>query len=139
MNNTIKIAVLGGLSAIAIYALASGPIQQSCCAGMKVAQSDVSAATQAQVAKGVQKATVTIDGGYRPSTISVKAGKPVELTFKLGANPGCGDVLVIKSLNVRREFQVGKSELVKFTPSKPGEIAFECGMGMLRGKIVVTR
>ena len=30
----------------------------------------------------VQKVTVTIDGGYKPATVSVKAGQPVQLTLR---------------------------------------------------------
>lgn len=30
---------------------------------------------------GVQKATVVIDGGYSPSSLSFAAGRPVEITF----------------------------------------------------------
>lgn len=142
MNNNIKLVLLGGLSALAIYAFASAPHQQgSCCGDMKAMQHEEHHAdkpVQAKVVKGVQKATITVDGGYKPGAISVKAGKPVELTFKLGANPGCGDVLVIKELKFKKEVKPGKPEVVKFTPKKAGEIGFECGMGMLRGKIVVT-
>lgn len=141
MNKNIKLVVLGGLSALAIYALASAPHQGSCCGDMKAMQHEEYAdkALQAKVVKGIQKATVTIDGGYKPSAISVKVGRPVELTFKLGANPGCGGVLVIKDLRFKKELYAGKPEVVKFTPKEAGEIGFECGMGMLRGKVIVTR
>ena len=144
MNTLIKIAVLSGLSAIAILTFAISPRQDkcACCGDMKAMQHEdhhLPKPVQAKMVKGVQKATVTIDGGYKPGAISVIAGKPVELTFKLGANPGCGDVLVIKDLKFKKELHAGKAEVVKFTPKKPGEIGFECGMGMLRGKIVVTK
>jgi plastocyanin domain-containing protein len=142
MNNNIKLVILAGLSALAIYAFASAsPQRGSCCGDMGAMQHEdhhTAKAVPAKMVKGVQKAAVTIDGGYKPGAISVKAGKPVELTFKLGANPGCGDVLVIKELKFKKELKSGKPEVVKFTPKKAGEIGFECGMGMLRGKIVVT-
>ena len=143
MNKNIKLVILSGLSALAVYAFSWAPHQQgSCCGDMKAMQHGEHHAdkpVQAKVVKGVQKATVTIDGGYKPAAISVGIGKPVELTFKLGANPGCGDVLVIKDLKFKKELQAGRPEVVKFTPKKAGEIGFECGMGMLRGKIIVTR
>lgn len=42
----------------------------------------------AKLVKGVQVATVTIDGGYTPSIIEVKKGTPVELTFKGTSSAG---------------------------------------------------
>lgn len=81
--------------------------------------------------------TVTVNNGkYSPSTINVKAGKPVHLTFKLGANPGCGDTLVIKGYGINKKLAKGKGTMVMFTPKKSGRIAFTCGMGMYKGTIV---
>ncbi len=98
----------------------------------------IAQATPAQKAtKGVQKATITIDGGYSPSSIKVKKGMPVELTFIGGKNLGCGGTVVFKSLKISKEVAVGKSTVIKFTPKKAGDISFTCGMGMLQGKVVV--
>ncbi len=95
-------------------------------------------AVDAKVVKGVQTATVTVTGGkYEPSAINLKKGMPAEIAFKLGANPGCGDVLVIKDLKLKKELREGKPEVVKFTPKKAGTIDFTCGMGMFRGKLLV--
>jgi len=33
---------------------------------------------------------------------------------------------------------VGETVVVEFTPTEAGEIAFACGMDMLRGKVIVT-
>lgn len=143
MKDPIKLIILGGLSALAIYSFASAAnLQGNCCGDMKAMQHEEHHAQkpeQAKLMNGVQKATVTIDRGYKPSAISVKVGRPVELTFKLGANPGCGNLLVINDLKLKKELQAGKPEIVKFTPKKAGEIRFECGMGMLKGKIIVAR
>lgn len=130
-----------GALALAAAVLAT-PLQtsgQSCCGGMMAMQSghDMDKPVAAKLVKGVQKATVTIDGGmYMPATISVVKGKPVELTFKAGKSPGCGRTVVFKSLKISKE--VGsKPAIVKFTPKKAGTIAFTCGMGMYDGKVVV--
>jgi plastocyanin domain-containing protein len=143
MTNTLKLVIFGTLTAYAILALASGSNSQgSCCGAMAAMQHDEHHAqkpVQAKLVKGVQKATVLIDGGYKPSAIEVKVGKPVEITFKLGAQPGCGSVVVIQDLKFKKEIQPGKGDVVKFTPTKEGQIGFKCGMGMLKGKIIVTR
>ena len=133
--------ILGALAlATAVFA---SPFQhgngQSCCGSIMAMQdsNDMAKPVAAKMVKGVQKATITIDDGmYMPAVISVKKGKPVELTFKAGKNPGCGSTVVFKSLKISKE--VGsKPVVIKFTPNQAGEIAFTCGMGMFDGKVVV--
>lgn len=88
--------------------------------------------------EGVQKATITIDGGkYTPSVVSVEKGKPVELTFAGGKELGCGGTVVFKSLNMSKDVESGKTVTFTFTPQEAGDIPFTCGMGMYDGKVVV--
>jgi len=92
----------------------------------------------AKMVKGIQRMTVVIDGGmYRPAVISVKRGKPVELTFRAGKNPGCGSTVVFKSLKISKVIPKGKPVVIKFTPKKAGDIAFTCSMDMYVGKVIV--
>ncbi|BBO23169.1 MAG: cupredoxin domain-containing protein [Fimbriimonadaceae bacterium] len=92
----------------------------------------------ASTTEGVQRATITIDGGkYTPNLITVQRGKPVALTFKGGQELGCGGTVVFKSLNQSKEVESGKSVTFTFTPDKAGEIPFTCGMDMYDGKVVV--
>lgn len=139
-HNGILAFAIGVLGLAAIASGAQPQSSGSCCPTMPVAQSQgqkTPAGVQAKEVKGIQKATVNIFGGYKPDVIRVKKGKPVELTFTRTERNGCGNVLVIDSLKVRREIAPGRSTVVKFTPTKTGEIPFECGMGMIRGKVVV--
>lgn len=85
----------------------------------------------------VQRATVVVDGEYQPAQVSVKAGRPVELTFIRKEKSGCGNVVEIPSLKLKRALTVGRKTTVTFTPAKPGKIAFTCGMGMYQGTILV--
>jgi plastocyanin domain-containing protein len=87
--------------------------------------------------KTVQKFTIVIDGGYKPSSITAKVGKPLMLTFYRKETTGCGDKVVFKSLGITKSVASGHKVLVKFTPKKAGTIKFTCGMGMYKGQIVV--
>ena len=97
----------------------------------------IARAQHAKPAAHLQKRVVTINGGYSPSRLTVKAGQPVQLTFKAGANVGCGDTIVIKDLGITRTLDKKGVAVVAFTPKKSGTLAFTCGMGMYRGQIVV--
>jgi hypothetical protein len=76
-------------------------------------------------------------GGYEPARIELPFGEPATLAFTRPTAGNCGGVVVIPALGIRRELAVGDTVLIRLTPTERGEIPFQCGMGMLRGLIVV--
>jgi len=99
-------------------------------AGVKTAENDT------VVPADAIKVTVSSDG-YSPSSINVKKGQPVKLAFFRKDANNCGGTVVFEKLNIKKELPVGKTVLVEFVPKDDDEIGFACGMGMLRGKIIV--
>lgn len=91
----------------------------------------------AKPASGVQKATVVIDGGYSPSSLSFAAGKPVEITFVRKSAAGCDGDLVIPALKFRKSLKQGEKAVVKFTPKQGDVLAFQCGMAMYKGQAAI--
>jgi plastocyanin domain-containing protein len=75
--------------------------------------------------------------GYRPASFNLKQGVPARIEFVRQVEGACGEEVVIPEYGVKRELPLNKSVVVEFTPDKPGEYVFTCGMKMLRGKIVV--
>lgn len=125
---------------VAIAAIANAQGGQSCCGGMTSMQHGDHHPVKPVQAKQFdhkQTATVKVDGGYSPSVIEVQKGKPVELTFTAGKNPGCAGKIVFKTLNLTKQCDPSKSVVVMFTPKEKGEIPFTCGMGMYKGKVIV--
>jgi plastocyanin len=81
-------------------------------------------------ADGVQRATIEADSyGFSPSHLIVRAGKPVELTFK-SVTWLVPHNLVIddprSGLAIREEIPAGESVTVKFTPAATGSFAIYC-------------
>lgn len=93
----------------------------------------------AAVVGGVQAVAVTVKGGYDPDTIVVKAGAPVRLDFTRRESSLCSETVVFDAIDRSAELPEGETVSIEFTPAAPGEIPFHCQMGMLRGKVVVTR
>lgn len=92
----------------------------------------------AKQSQGAQRATVTINQGYSPASLSVQAGKPVELTFVRKETVGCGDVVKIPEVGITtKSLKPGEKTTVKFTPKKSGTLHFTCGMAMYSGQIQV--
>lgn len=91
----------------------------------------------ANVPADATKITVSANG-YTPASISVKKGQPVKLAFTRTDANNCGGEVVFPKQNIKKKLPVGETVLVEFTPTDAGEIAFACGMDMMRGKIVVS-
>jgi plastocyanin domain-containing protein len=88
---------------------------------------------------GLQEVAVTVKGGYTPDTIVVKAGTPVRLNFTRMESSMCSEMVVFDGVDRSAKLPEGETVAVEFTPESPGEIPFQCQMGMLRGKVVVTK
>lgn len=74
--------------------------------------------------------------GFEPSVFKIKQGIPVRWVIN-GVNvSGCTSTIIIPSFNISKNLKYGEN-VVQFTPQKSGEIAFSCGMGMVRGKFIV--
>ncbi|HET9455678.1 MAG TPA: cupredoxin domain-containing protein [Gemmatimonadaceae bacterium] len=87
-------------------------------------------------AAGVQRVAITVDGGYSPNTVRVKAGQPVQLVFDRKDTSSCSEEIVFPDFGVRRFLPTGKETVIEVTPAKPGRYEFMCGMSMLRGSLV---
>lgn len=88
-------------------------------------------------ANGRQDATITVQGGYNPAVVKVKRGSPVRLTFDRKETSGCSEEIVFPDFGIRRFLPAHQKTTIEFTPERPGEYAFTCGMSMLRGKLIV--
>jgi plastocyanin domain-containing protein len=93
---------------------------------------------QARVeAEGIQEVKVVVKGGYSPDVIVVKRGTPVRIDFYRDETAECSDTIVFGDFNIRKPLPAFKTTPIKFTPAKSGEYTFTCGMGMMRGKLIV--
>ncbi|HEV8611890.1 MAG TPA: cupredoxin domain-containing protein [Gemmatimonadales bacterium] len=95
------------------------------------------AARPALAGAGVQEISVTVRGGYDPAEIEVEAGRPVRLWFDRQETSGCSEEVLLPDFKIRRFLPPLRKTAVEFTPQHPGEYEFTCGMGMLRGKLIV--
>jgi len=110
---------------------------QSCCVSMKRPGATSGAAAEATLQNDAQNVTVEItDKGFEPSSLKLKAGAPVKVTFLRKTDETCAKEVVIKDYNINRKLPLNEPVTVEFTPRK-GEFAFACGMDMIKGKLIV--
>jgi plastocyanin len=122
-------SVLASSAALAALLLVTGGCGTS---GAKMPVSEVTAKTNAS---GVQAVEIEAHSFYfKPNRIVVQAGKPVELTIHFKSfftphNMTCeysdAGITIDKSAGF---MSFKKTKGVTFTPTKPGEYAFHCGV-----------
>jgi plastocyanin domain-containing protein len=95
------------------------------------------AAAATATAGGIQEVRITVKGGYNPDTIVVQAGQPVRLQFYRDETADCSERVVFEHFGVDQQLPAFQTTTVEFTPDKPGEYPFRCGMNMLKGLLVV--
>ena len=88
-------------------------------------------------AGGVQEVNVTVKGGYQPSAIVAKAGRPLRLNFTRREASMCGEEVVLPEFGKRAHLPEGQPVAIEITPGGPGVYEYTCGMNMYKGKIIV--
>ncbi|MCJ7680518.1 MAG: cupredoxin domain-containing protein [Candidatus Aminicenantes bacterium] len=87
--------------------------------------------------RGIQEIQINVKGGYDHDVIEVKKDIPVRLNFYRDETADCSDTIVFSDFNIRKPLPAYETTAVEFTPEKEGEFVFTCGMGMLKGKLIV--
>jgi len=94
-------------------------------------------AQQAEARQGVQELTINVDGGYEPSRVVVSAGQPVRLNFFRRDPSSCLEKVVLPDFHIAQALDLNQVTPIEFTPEKPGQYSFQCGMNMFRGVVEV--
>ncbi len=122
---------VGAASAVAAASMAGVASRVGAASGVGVAVQVADAAAGTVV----PRVRVTANG-FEPARLGMKDAGEVE--FVREDARGCGQVLRIDSLGLKLDLPLGQPVRVKLPASAQGEIRFTCGMGMLKGALVVT-
>jgi RND family efflux transporter MFP subunit len=95
-----------------------------------------SPAAQAAPANAQTAKVLVTERGFEPATVTLRAGAPARITFVRTADKTCGTAVVFPSLDITRALPLNTAVDIEFTPNAK-EIAFTCGMKMLKGVVVV--
>ncbi len=92
---------------------------------------------QAALNQGIQELTINVNGGYAPDRITVKSGQPVRLNFFRQDPSSCLEKVLLPDFHIAQDLALDRVTPVEFTPEKPGQYIFTCGMNMFRGVVEV--
>ena len=95
-------------------------------------------AIAAQVTTQDQRIAINVTSkGFEPSTVHVKAGRPVVLVVTRKVEKTCAKEIVIKDEKIRQALPLNRAVEIRLTPTKLGTLRYACGMDMLAGTLVV--
>lgn len=86
---------------------------------------------------GIQEAVIKVKGGYTPDVLIFKAGKPIKLNFIREETAACTEEVIFSDFNKKATLTPYKTIPIELEIDKPGEYGFQCGMGMVKGKLIV--
>lgn len=89
------------------------------------------------MADGVQRATITVRGGYSPDTIVMQAGVPIVLTFDRKETGECTSHVVFADLGIDAMLPGNAVTEVSLPALTAGDYPFACGMNMVHGLLRV--
>lgn len=131
-NRRLKSLLRAGMLAAAFITILTAPVLLiSGCAASRPVEAEVQA-------DGTQTVKVLVKNGYQPSHIEAQAGKPLKIEFYRDEDPAghsCGETLEIPAENVSLPLPARESQIVEIKPQQAGEMDFQCGMKMMKGKI----
>lgn len=69
--------------------------------------------------------------------IPLRKGVPARLTFTRVSDKTCATEVVFPDYGIKQPLPLNQAVAIEFTPQKAGDVAFACGMGMLKGMLMV--
>ena len=88
-------------------------------------------------ASGIQEAFITVKGGYTPDVLIFEAGKPIKLNFRREETAACSEQVIFPDFQKQITLTTNKTIPIELQIDKAGEYEFRCGMGMIKGKLIV--
>lgn len=93
-----------------------------------------------QIKNGKQEVTINVTNeGYVSDIQTVKAGVPVKLKLITENVKSCARAFSIPTFNVSKVLPQTGVEVVEFTPTQTGRLAYTCSMGMFSGSFTVIQ
>ncbi len=95
-------------------------------------------APTAAVADPPRRVAIRVDQrGFHPSTVEARQGERITLVITRVSERGCGTEVVVPSRDIRRPLPLNEPVEVTLRLAEAGRLAFTCGMGHMRGAVVV--
>ncbi|MBX7196600.1 MAG: cupredoxin domain-containing protein [Sandaracinaceae bacterium] len=75
--------------------------------------------------------------GFKPNEVKITKGEEATLVFTRTTNDTCADKVVFPDLKIEKELPLNKPVAIVVPSGEAKTLAFQCGMGMYKSKVVV--
>jgi plastocyanin domain-containing protein len=119
---------------VAIVVVALVPIAFAC----KKSEAQPSPAPVASITVTGKRIDVKASGeGFTPNAINVKKGEATTLVFTRTTDDTCATKVVFPEIKLEKELPLNQQVAVELPVDKDRTLAFQCGMGMFKSKVVI--
>lgn len=77
------------------------------------------------------------DNGFQPNSVAVKKGELTTLVFTRTTNDTCATAVVFPELGIKKDLPLKQPVAIDVPVDKARTLAFQCGMGMYKSKVVI--
>lgn len=121
----LTIAALGALSAVSM--------------GCNKSEASTTQPGAAPAAPAAQKkvAVVANEDGFAPSEIKLAKGEAATVVFKRTTEKTCATAVDFPELKVKKDLPLNQEVAIDIPTGEARTLAFQCGMGMYKSKIVI--
>lgn len=93
---------------------------------------------RANPSSGTHVVAVTVDAkGFTPAALTVTKGQETVARFTRTTDATCAKKIVFPALHIEKTLPLNTAVDVPIPTDTAREVAFQCGMGMLKGAVVV--
>lgn len=125
--------------AVVIVALALAPAVAGCDKKSDDPKASAAAAAASASAVGARAVAVNVDDkGFTPNSVDVKKGEKIQLVFTRTSEGTCATEVVFPDLHVTKALPLGKAVAIDVPTDAARTLAFQCGMGMYKSKLVIN-
>ncbi len=75
--------------------------------------------------------------GFKPNNVTIKQGEPTTLVFTRTTEETCATAVVFPEINLKKDLPLNQQVAVEVPVDKARTLAFQCGMGMYKSKVVI--
>ena len=122
------------LTSCVMFALALG---SSALVGCKGGGGDAGSSATAAPSSGPINVEANAHG-FTPASVAVKKGAAATLVFKRTTDDTCATEVVFPELKITKPLPLNTPVSIEIPAGEPRTVTFQCGMGMFKGKVIVS-
>lgn len=90
-----------------------------------------------RVAAATSEQTIQVGATFTPASVTIPANQAIRLHFRRTNEATCADEIVLPELNLRKKIAANETITFDLPAQQARTLNFACGMGMMKGTVIV--